>query len=139
VHRRQRKATVEAEAVAAEVAPGVLVKVEGMEGPVEAGFGVAQQRVDPAELQQIAGVLPTSDDGLMAAARSGDGTEEGQAIREHLAAESQVLSWLPDTSLKPLRQNGSKVIGWAGSHGSVGLRNQTKFPPWHPAPSCMLS
>jgi len=37
-------------------------------------------------------VLSTSDDGLMAAARSGDGTEAGQAIREHLAAGSQVLS-----------------------------------------------
>jgi len=42
---------VEAEAVAAEVAPGLLVKVEGMEGAVEAGLEVAQQRVDPAELR----------------------------------------------------------------------------------------
>jgi hypothetical protein len=66
-HRRQREASVEVEAVAAEVAPGVLVKVEGMEGAVEAGLEVAQQRVDPAELRQVAGVLPSSDDGLMAA------------------------------------------------------------------------
>ena len=57
-----------------------------MEGAVEAGLEVSQQRVDPAELRQIAGVLPTSDDGLMAAARSGDGTEAGQA------SES---TWLP--------------------------------------------
>ncbi len=63
-----------------------------MEGAVEAGLEVAQQRVDPAELRQVAGVLPTSDDGLMAAARRGDGTEAGQAIREHLAPGSQVLS-----------------------------------------------
>jgi hypothetical protein len=29
-----------------------------MEGAVEAGLEVAQQRVDPADLRQIAGVLP---------------------------------------------------------------------------------
>ena len=29
-----------------------------MEGAVEAGLEVAQQRVDPAELRQVAGVLP---------------------------------------------------------------------------------
>jgi len=63
-----------------------------MEGAVEAGLEVSQQRVDPAELRQIAGVLPTSDDGLMAAARSGHRTEAGQAIGEHLASGCQVLS-----------------------------------------------
>ena len=62
-----------------------------MEGAVEAGLEVAQQGVDPAELRQIIGVLPTSDDGLMAAARSGHRTEAGQAIGEHLASGSQVL------------------------------------------------
>ena len=49
-HRNHRKEPVEAEAVAAEVAPGVFVKVEVMEGAVEAGLEVAQQRVDQAEL-----------------------------------------------------------------------------------------
>ena len=39
-----------------------------MEGGVEAGLEVAQQRVDPAKLWQLAGVLPTADDGCMAAA-----------------------------------------------------------------------
>jgi hypothetical protein len=38
----------------------------------------------------------------------------------------------------PLRQNGSQLIGWAGSHESVGLSDQTKSP-WHSVPSCMLS
>lgn len=59
-----------------------------MEGAVEAGLEVAQQCVEPAELRQIAGVLPPppGDDGLMAAARRGDGTEAGHAIGEHLAA-----------------------------------------------------
>ena len=91
VHLYQREAPVEAEAAAAEVAPGVLVKVEGMESAVEAGLQVAQQRVDPAELRQVVGVLPTSDDGLMAAARRGDGMEAGQAIGEHLAAGCQMM------------------------------------------------
>ncbi len=63
-----------------------------MEGAVEAGVEVAQHRVDPAELRQVAGVLPTGDDGLMAASRRGHGTEAGQSIGEHLAAGSQVLS-----------------------------------------------
>ena len=63
-----------------------------MEGAVEAGLEVAQQGVDPAELRQVVGVLATGDDGLMAAARSGDGTKAGQAIGKHLAARSQVLS-----------------------------------------------
>ena len=62
-----------------------------MEGAVEAGLEVAQQRVDPAELRQVAGVLPSSDDGLMAAARRSDGTEAGQAIGEHLASGCQML------------------------------------------------
>jgi len=57
-----------------------------MEGAVEAGLEVAEQRVDPAELRQIAWVLPTSDNGLVVAACSGQRTEAGQTIRE---------TWLP--------------------------------------------
>ncbi len=38
-----------------------------MEGAVEACLEIAQQGVEPAELRQVAGVLPTGDDGLMAA------------------------------------------------------------------------
>jgi hypothetical protein len=37
-------------------------------------------------------VLPISDDGPMAAARSGHRTEAGQAIGKHLACGCQVLS-----------------------------------------------
>lgn len=83
---------VEAEAGATEVPLGVLVKVEGMEGATQACFAVPQQRVDSAELWQVAGVLPTGNDGLMAAACCGDGAEAGQTIGEHCAAGSQVLS-----------------------------------------------
>jgi hypothetical protein len=62
-HRRQQEATVEEEAVAAEMALGDLAKVEGMEGAFEADLKATQQRVDPAELGQIAEVLPSGDDG----------------------------------------------------------------------------
>ena len=63
-----------------------------MEGAAQACFEVSKQRVDPAELRQIVGVLPTGDDGLMAAACSCDGAKAGQAVAEYCAAGSQVFS-----------------------------------------------
>jgi len=47
-HRCHREATGEAEAAAAQLAPGVLVEIEGMEGAAEAGLDVAQKGVDLA-------------------------------------------------------------------------------------------
>jgi len=41
-HPSHREATVESEAVAAQVAPGVLGKVEGVEGTAEAGLEATQ-------------------------------------------------------------------------------------------------
>ena len=38
----------------------------------------------------------------------------------------------------PLQQNGSQVIGWAGSHESLGSSHQTN-PSWHPVPGSMVS
>ena len=38
----------------------------------------------------------------------------------------------------PLQQNGSQVIGWAGSHESLGSSHQTN-PSWHPMPGSMVS
>ena len=67
--------TVEAEAVAAEVAPGALVKVEGVEGTAEAGLEVAQQGVDQAELRQVAGGLTAGEDCLVVAVGRGYGAE----------------------------------------------------------------
>ncbi|MFZ9545383.1 MAG: hypothetical protein ACO27O_12345, partial [Hylemonella sp.] len=49
-----------------------------------------------------------------------------------------LLPGCPTQLQDPLQQNGSHVIGWAGSHESVGLRNQSKSP-WHPVPGSMLS
>ena len=48
------------------------------------------------------------------------------------------LAGCPTQLRDPLQQNGSHLIGWAGSHESVGLRNQSKFS-WHPVPSSMVS
>lgn len=81
---------VEAEAEAAQVAPGVLVKVEGMKGSSESGLEVAHQRVDPAELRQVVGVLATGHNSLLVAVGCRHGSEAGQAIGQHLAAGHQM-------------------------------------------------
>jgi hypothetical protein len=49
-HRNYGKAPVEAEAVATEMAPRLLVKVEGIDSAVKAGLEVAHQGIDPTEL-----------------------------------------------------------------------------------------
>jgi len=55
----------------------------------EAGLEVPHQRVDPAELWQVVGVLPAGDDGLMAAACRGEAAEGGQVIGEHYVPRGQ--------------------------------------------------
>ena len=84
-HPRHREATVEAEAVAAQVAPGVLLKVEGVEGSAEAGLEVAQQGVDPPELRQVVWMLAAGDDSPVVAVGCGHGAEAGQAIGKDMA------------------------------------------------------
>jgi len=61
-----------------------------MKGAAEAGLEVAQQRVDPAELRQVVGVLATGDNRLVVAVGCRHGSEAGQAIGEHLAAGYQM-------------------------------------------------
>ena len=46
-HFSHGKPPVEAEAVATQIAPGVLVKVEGVKGAAEAGLEVTEHGVDP--------------------------------------------------------------------------------------------
>jgi len=79
-HRRHGKAAVEAEAEATQVAPGVLVEIEGVKGPVQAGFEVAEDGVDPAELWKVIRMLATSDIGVMAEASGRDRAEVGQGF-----------------------------------------------------------
>ena len=76
-HRRPREATIEAEAVAAEVPPGVLNNVEGVESDAEARLEVPENSVDPAKLWEIVRVLATVDDDLVAATCCGDRAEAG--------------------------------------------------------------
>ena len=83
---------VEPIAVAAQVAPGVLVEIEGVEGAGKAGLKIFQQSNDPAELLQVLGMCYSGDDDLVSAATVGDRAEAGQPIGEHLAAWRQVLS-----------------------------------------------
>ena len=90
-HRNHRKAPVETEAGAAEVAPGALVKLGGIEGAVKAGLEVAQEGVNPTELRQVVWVFTAVDNSLVVAACHDHGTKAGQSIREHLAAECQMV------------------------------------------------
>ena len=81
---------VVSEAVAAQVAPGVLFKVAGVEGTAEAGLEVAQQGVVPPELRQVVGMLAAGDDSLVVAVGCGHRAEAGQSIGENMAAGSEV-------------------------------------------------
>ncbi len=82
---------VTAEIIATYIEPGVLVKVQGIEGTVTAGLELIQQDVDPTELRWVVWLLPAGDNGLVVAACRGHGTEAGQAIGEDLAAACQMV------------------------------------------------
>ena len=75
---------------------------------------------DPATLQTWTRELPE----LMV------GNNEGRTSTYNPDCPTQVQ--------EPMRQHGSQVIGWAGSHGSLGFSHQTK-PQWFPRPGSMLS
>ncbi len=78
-HRSHRETPVGTGAVATQGAPGVLVKVEGVEGAVEAGLEVAQQDIDSAELREVVGVAPAGENSLVVAVGRGHRPETGQA------------------------------------------------------------
>ena len=82
---------VKAEAETTQIALGVLVKVEGMEGAAETGFKIAQQDVDLAELGEIIGMTATFHDSGVVLAFSCNVAEARQPIRENGAAARQVL------------------------------------------------
>ena len=68
-HCSHRKADVEAEARTAKLAASDLIKVEEMGGADKAGLEVAQQGIDPKELQQVVGVLQPEWSTWLAVAR----------------------------------------------------------------------
>jgi hypothetical protein len=94
-HPSHREATAEAEALAGQVAPGVLVKVEGMKGIAEAGFKVGQQDVDPAEQRQFIKVLFAGDDSLVMAVVRGHGAEAVQSVGKKMSA-GRGVAFSPD-------------------------------------------
>ncbi len=77
---------------AAELEAAVLIQIEGMEGPIEARFQVAQQNVDPTKLRQIIGMLTTADNNFMTAVRRVYRAQASQAIGEHRLSCRQELA-----------------------------------------------
>ena len=57
-HLYQVEAPVEAIIEGTQLVISVLIKFQGMEGAAEAGFQVAQHRVDPTEFWQFIGWRP---------------------------------------------------------------------------------
>jgi hypothetical protein len=88
-HRSHRKVSVEAEAVPTQVAPGVLVKVEGMEGALKLILRLPSRELIQRNCGRSLGCLPP-DNRLLVAVCRGHGAEAGQAIGERLAAGHQV-------------------------------------------------
>ena len=86
----QVEATVEAVGEACEVAVSVLAVVQRMEGPCQSRLQVAEHRVDPLELGQIAGLEATHDDRHVNAPCVGHRCETAQTIAGHDTARHQV-------------------------------------------------
>ena len=63
-----------------EVAGSVFGEIEGMISATQAGFEVAQNRVDPVEFWQILGLTATCYDGSVLAASIGYPGKTAQAI-----------------------------------------------------------
>jgi hypothetical protein len=79
-HCSQVKAPVEAVIEGTQVAIGVLIEFQGMEGAAEAGFQVAEHRVDPTEFWQFIGMASFHDHSLMQATDFCHGAEAGKSI-----------------------------------------------------------
>ena len=63
---------------------------DGMVGAPDAVFDVADRRVDPLEGGDLDGLgAPAGDDGLVAAARLGDGAEAAEGVADHGGAGDQ--------------------------------------------------
>ena len=63
-----------------EVAGSVFGEIERMIGATQAGFEVAQNRVDPVEFRQVLGLAAARDDGPVLAASIGYPGKTAQAI-----------------------------------------------------------
>ena len=74
------------------MAPGVFVKVDGMEDTAEGGSEVSQQVIAQAELPQHVGVMASTVNRFVVAVGRGHGPEAGQGIRKNRAAWRHVFS-----------------------------------------------
>jgi hypothetical protein len=88
-HCCQVEAPVEAVIEGTQVATSVLIELQGMEGAAEAGFLVAEDRVDPAEYRQFIGMASFYDHSLMQATDFSHGAKAGQPIRDHFTSYCQ--------------------------------------------------
>jgi hypothetical protein len=79
-YRCQVEAPVEAVVEGTQVAISVLIEFEGMEGAAEAGFQVAEHRVDPAEFRQFIGMAAFHDHRVMEATDFCHSAEAGKPI-----------------------------------------------------------
>jgi hypothetical protein len=67
----------------------LLIESEGMKSAAEAGFQIAQYRIDPAEFRQFVGMTPPHDHWLMKATDFCNGTEAGQPVRDDVTPYRQ--------------------------------------------------
>jgi hypothetical protein len=88
-HRRKIKAPVETVIKGTQVAVGLLIESEGMKSATEAGFQIAQYRIDPAEFTQIVGMTPPHDHWLMKATDFCNSSEAGQPVRDDVTPYRQ--------------------------------------------------
>jgi len=104
---------VESEAETTQIALGVLVKVEGVEGAAEAGFQIAEQDVDPAELRYFIGMTATSDDSCVAAACSHH--ERKQARPSESTQQLPDRCFLAQSASAPeVNPDTGEILAWMG-------------------------
>ena len=86
----QVKPVVEPIAESAEVLAGVLAELEGFVCSADHGLEVAQHRVDPLELRQVARLASTDGHEGMGAARVDDAGKAAQTVAAHIATGHQM-------------------------------------------------
>src|SRR5664280_2160485 len=74
----------------AEVASSVFGEIERMISAPQAGFEIAQNRVDPVEFRQVLGLAATCDDGPVLAASIGYPGKTAQAIGSDYTTRGEV-------------------------------------------------
>ena len=108
------EAPVEAVREGGEISSCVFSEGKRVVAACEAGFEVAQDRVDPLELGHVFGLAAGHDGGLVSAACGGDGTKAGQAIGEDRAC-------LGNMAVGPLLDGIEGEAGHGGEFDAQGV------------------